>query len=240
MQLNAFPVTQKEARQTGAEFSSEKNKNSLFPTRLRELRKEKGVSQQECADTLGVSKSTLGLWENGDTLPDARSLAQMAEYYGVSADYMLGVSEIKSPDVNIQKICELTGLTEQAAKLLIENNVQAEDSKLGLLEDQKQDYRRLLDAVNTLIYYQPFLLADIAEYLYFRFDHFETDNWSHISTGKTINALGKYGDGSSYAVQVTGEKLADMKLLDIEKALKDLRKDIAENSEDIDTWHMIW
>ena len=58
MQLNTFPVTQKEARQTGAEFSSEKNKNSLFPTRLRELRKEKGVSQQECADTLGVSKST--------------------------------------------------------------------------------------------------------------------------------------------------------------------------------------
>ena len=240
MRENEFPVTRKEAEKTGVEFSSEKNKNAPFPTRLRELRKEKGVSQQQCSEELGISKSAIGYWETGDTLPDAKSVAQMAEYYGVSADYLLGLSDVKSPDVDIRKICEFTGLTELAAKFLIMNNGLAQESEMGLLDDKTMEKRRLLDAVNALVGYQPFLLADIAEYLYFRFDHFETDSRIRIDTGKTISATGKYGDGSSYSIQVTGEKLADMKLLDIEKSLKDLRKDIVEKSDSIDTWSMLW
>ena len=240
MNANVFPVTQKEARQTGVSYSSKQNRESLFPTRLRDLRKEKGVSQQECADTIGVVKSTLGLWENGDTLPDARSLAQMAEYYGVSADYLLGLSDVKSPDVSIQKMCELTGLSEQTVEELIRNNESAEDVDMGLADDVQLEHRRLLDAVNTLVYYQPFLLADIAEYLYFRFEHFETDSKIRINTGGKIHSVGKYGDRSTYAFQVTGEQLADIKLLEIEAALKDLRKGIIDKDDAIDVMHKIW
>ena len=240
MQLNAFPVTQKEARQTGAEFSSEKNKNSLFPTRLRELRKEKGVSQQECADTLGVSKSTLGLWENGDTLPDARSLAQMAEYYGVSADYMLGVSEVKSPDVSTQKICELTGLTEQAVEMLMEIKERKANPEYVPVEGRSLNERRMLDALNQLIYYQPFLLANIGDYLFFDFDHYaiddKEDNLIPIP-GKLIYAVGDYADQHNHVIPISGLELADLKLIHIETDLKKLRSDIASGEKRTTIYH---
>lgn len=69
MERLKFPVTKKDAEKMGIPYSSEANKNALFPSRLRNLRKEKGVSQKELADFLGLSKSTVGLYETGDTLP---------------------------------------------------------------------------------------------------------------------------------------------------------------------------
>ncbi len=114
MEQMFFPVTQKKASQTGTARSSAANKNALFPTQLRKLRKEKGVSQDELSKILGVSKSTLGLWETGDTLPDARSLHDLAVYYGVSADYLLGLSDVQTANMDVKAICEYTGLTEKA------------------------------------------------------------------------------------------------------------------------------
>lgn len=110
MEQMFFPVTQKKASKTGVEWSSVANKNAIFPTQLRDLRREKGVSQDELSKILGVSKSTLGLWETGDTLPDARSLHDLAVYYGVSADYLLGLTDVQTSDTNIKAICEYTGL----------------------------------------------------------------------------------------------------------------------------------
>lgn len=92
MEQSFFPATRREAERRGVPFSSETNKNAPFPSQLRELRKKKGVSQEAFAKVLGVSKSTVGLWETGDTLPDAKSLRGMAEYFDVTADYLLGLS----------------------------------------------------------------------------------------------------------------------------------------------------
>lgn len=114
MEQMFFPVTQKKASQTGVERSSAANKNAIFPTQLRDLRREKGVSQDELSKILGVSKSTLGLWETGDTLPDARSLHDLAVYYGVSADYLLGLSDVRTANTDVRAICEYTGLCNES------------------------------------------------------------------------------------------------------------------------------
>ncbi|MFG6352593.1 MAG: helix-turn-helix domain-containing protein [Oscillospiraceae bacterium] len=92
MKLPFFPVTRREAERQGIPFSSAANKNAPFPTQLRELREKRGVSQAVFAKALGVSKSTVGLWETGDTLPDAKSIRDIAEYFEVTADYLLGLS----------------------------------------------------------------------------------------------------------------------------------------------------
>lgn len=89
MEQLRFPVTRKEAERAGIPYSSEANKNALFPSRLRALREEKGVSQAVLASTLGVSKSTIGLYETGDTLPDIRTADQLANYFEVSSDFLL-------------------------------------------------------------------------------------------------------------------------------------------------------
>ena len=109
-----FPVTKKEAEKKGVRYSSEENRNAIFPSRLRLLREESGVSQATLAAKLGISKSTLGLYETGDTLPDAKTLYDMAKYFKVSADYLLNISAERSADPDIKGVCEYTGLSNEA------------------------------------------------------------------------------------------------------------------------------
>lgn len=119
MERMLFPVTRREAGRLGIQFSSEANKNSCFPSRLRELRKEKGVSQDALSKELGVTKSTIGLWETGDTLPDAKAIFDLANYFGVSADWILGRSDIQSVDNDVRKIHDMLPLSEKAINSLL-------------------------------------------------------------------------------------------------------------------------
>lgn len=118
MEQLIFPITKREAEKQGISYSSSANKDALFPSRLRALRNEKGVSQLELSKVLGVSKSTVGLWETGDTLPDAESLYNIARYFDVSADWLLCTTDTKSVDIDIRGICAITGLDENAIETL--------------------------------------------------------------------------------------------------------------------------
>lgn len=118
MEQMFFPVTKREAERQGIPYSSEQNKDALFPTQLRKLRGEKGVSQDTLSKVIGVSKSTIGLWETGDTLPDAKSVRDLAEYFGVSADFILGLSREKSKDMETRAVCDYTGLSACAVRSL--------------------------------------------------------------------------------------------------------------------------
>lgn len=57
--------------------------------KLRELRKEKGISLKELGAEVGVAESTMSLYENGKRQPDYETLLKLAEYFGVSVDYLL-------------------------------------------------------------------------------------------------------------------------------------------------------
>ena len=59
---------------------------------LSRLRREKGVSQREAAAALGISQALLSHYEKGVREPGLVFLAQACDYYGVSADYILGRS----------------------------------------------------------------------------------------------------------------------------------------------------
>lgn len=67
--------------------------SSVFSRRLRELRDWADMSQAEVADALGVTKSSVSLYERGVNLPDADVVAGLARLYNVSADYLLGLSD---------------------------------------------------------------------------------------------------------------------------------------------------
>lgn len=128
-----FPVTKKEAERTGATYSADANKNALFPSRLRALREERGVSQAALALALGVSKSTIGLYETGDTLPDIKTADDLADYFGISADYLLGRIDVRSRDIEIQSVCSYTGLSEEAIEQILEWKDGATNSSTTLL-----------------------------------------------------------------------------------------------------------
>lgn len=65
----------------------------LFDKRLSQLRKEKGISQKECAETLGIESSKYNKWENGKNCPDYETVCMLANFFDTTTDYLLGNSE---------------------------------------------------------------------------------------------------------------------------------------------------
>lgn len=62
--------------------------------RIKELRAVKNVSQAELGRAIGVERSTVCQYEKGSRMPDNNTLIKIADYFGVSTDYLLGRTEI--------------------------------------------------------------------------------------------------------------------------------------------------
>ena len=89
--------------------------------RLKEERIEKGISLEKLKGAVGISTSNLGDYENDSKNPTIDRLLRIAEFYGVSLDYLAGRTEIKSPEPTIRAICDATGLSEDAVRRLRSN-----------------------------------------------------------------------------------------------------------------------
>ncbi|MDT3325419.1 MAG: helix-turn-helix domain-containing protein [Bacillota bacterium] len=63
---------------------------SVFAERLKELRKEKGLTQQKVADILNISQPNYRRWESGERRPSVETLVMLADYFDVSTDYLVG------------------------------------------------------------------------------------------------------------------------------------------------------
>jgi transcriptional regulator with XRE-family HTH domain len=67
----------------------------MFGERLIELRKEKGLSQKECAAAFGVDASKYNKWENEKNSPDYETVCRLAQFFSTTTDYLLGNSNIR-------------------------------------------------------------------------------------------------------------------------------------------------
>lgn len=119
MKVPIFPVTPKEAEEYGIENRTEANRNCPFAKRLAQLRQEKGLTQQKLADILKCSKSTISLYETGDTVPDAKNIVGLCDIFGVSCDYLLCQTDYRRPE-NERLTVEEMGYSEKAAQKLNE------------------------------------------------------------------------------------------------------------------------
>lgn len=75
-----------------------------FGDNLKRLRKERGLTQTELGAQIGLSKAVVSKYETGMGYPTFDVLIRIAQYFGVTTDYLLGVSGNRTVDV--------TGLTE--------------------------------------------------------------------------------------------------------------------------------
>lgn len=64
---------------------------NILGTRIRELRRERGISQPQLAAAIGVSKGVISFWENGVNEPKASYIVALCKFFGVSSDYLLGL-----------------------------------------------------------------------------------------------------------------------------------------------------
>ena len=67
--------------------------NKSFCERLKELRVEHKLSQAELAKIISVSDGTICFWENGVNEPKMTYIIRLAEYFNVTTDFLLGVSD---------------------------------------------------------------------------------------------------------------------------------------------------
>lgn len=104
---------------------------------IRALRKEAGLTMKQLGAIMGVSESTISLYETGKNEPDISMLKRMAEYFGVSIDTLLG--------------CNSFANAQEAKKQLPAQGEELDESLVSMLLDlNPQDAQRVQDFVQGL------------------------------------------------------------------------------------------
>lgn len=118
--------------------------NIYFGENLKRLRLEKNLTQEKLADFLGVSFQSISKWERGDTYPDITMLPEIASFFKVSIDELLGVNKAQE---------------EEEIKRLLEEHDNFTDSKLikesiyRLKDKYPNDFRVQLRYMSYLIFF---------------------------------------------------------------------------------------
>ena len=94
------------------------DKAHAFSSRFLQLcaQEEKALSQWGAI--FHTTRQTISNWQTGESVPDIIKLADIAQYFGVSTDYLLGLSDTKSPNASAKAAVEYTGLSEDAVERL--------------------------------------------------------------------------------------------------------------------------
>lgn len=109
---------------------------SSFGERLKELRKDFNLTQEQLANKFFLNKSSISRYENGTQLPEHDQLEKIADYFGVSIDYLLGRTNIKNTTNNNDNKSKLTKKDEKdIEKALSETLEKLENSQDGLMFD---------------------------------------------------------------------------------------------------------
>mgnify|MGYP000857950207 FL=1 len=96
--------------------------------RIKELRKQRKITQKALADIFGVSVRTIQKWEHGDTAIKAVKTKKLADYFEVSEGYLFGYSQ--SPDIQEEKGLQLSKCQQYLLKLI--------SIKASLLREQEE------------------------------------------------------------------------------------------------------
>lgn len=93
-----------------------------MPNRIRELRKQHGLTMKQLGAKVGLAESTISQYETGKRQPDNETLLKFGELFDVSVDYILGSAQKQpSPDVTMD---DFTYAMYQEGKELTEENKQ--------------------------------------------------------------------------------------------------------------------
>lgn len=121
-------------------------KSFSFQKRFKELVGDT-ATQEEIAGKVNTSRQNVGNWLNGKSKPDIYALAEISKGYGVSADWLLGLTDVKTNDTTLSGVCEYTGLNEKSLQY-IENIKTLDNIRAQQNVNKKYSY---MDTLNILI-----------------------------------------------------------------------------------------
>ena len=87
--------------------------------RLKELRKEKKLTQKELAEEIGISKRTLAYWENGESQIKPEKAEKLANFFGVSIAHLLGYEDDDFKNETDIKVAVLDEALEKLREIMV-------------------------------------------------------------------------------------------------------------------------
>ncbi len=95
---------------------------------IRKLRQEKGITQNELSNYLGLTPKMVSFYELGERFPPYDIINKLADYFEVSTDYLLGRSEIKNPEKLLNNYSKLSLENLKEIETCIEQNKKQRNS----------------------------------------------------------------------------------------------------------------
>lgn len=190
-----------------------------FQAALLELQGDMTI--EEFAKKIGLSRATTGFYISGSRLPDALRLRQIAEKCNVSADWLLGLSNVRATDPDIRAFSEITGLSENSATTLSNlhqwgfNETQetidillydATYCNVGNVNGRSYRYRSILDLIRLFLSYKG------------------SGKSHHIFSNGTISSSSNDGTISSNAIELNDRVIENAILMEIQQALLNLKE----------------
>lgn len=125
----------------------------VFKNRFNELLQksiEEGHQQKEITEKTGISPASITQYKNGTSVPKGAVLESLANYFNVSANYLLGKSD--TPTYTFEDINKKTGLSQKAIETLYKLQHNCFEKDIDITEDKKIDnfYSSQLDILNLL------------------------------------------------------------------------------------------
>lgn len=137
----------------------------MFADILRQLRAESDISQGKLAKSIGVSGGNVSSWESGESKPGYTALCSLAQFFGVSADYLLEISPKKENDLsddrqlieNIKKeqrlFCDGSPLDAEEADLIAMFRLLPEEEREDIFDIVHLKYKRRVERKRESIYW---------------------------------------------------------------------------------------
>lgn len=121
---------------------------SLFSLRIQSLRRDKGESQQEVADYLGVQRATYSGYERGIIVPPYEKIKKLADYYGVTVSYLMGETNFKTFDISNEVDDGIPDIKKQLQLIsdeLLSNITSVRCDSVLLTDDEKKNILPFID-----------------------------------------------------------------------------------------------
>ena len=137
----------------------DEHNKKVIGERLNTLLAVKDLKQKDVADLLGVTENTVSYYVTGARCPNTDQIIAIAKKWNVSADYLLGLSDVMSTAQNKKIACEVTGLTEEIVEFLVAAQKQDElcnyvlENNYAVLYPSYKDHKNVTDlfVVNMIL-----------------------------------------------------------------------------------------
>ncbi|MGN1457413.1 MAG: helix-turn-helix domain-containing protein, partial [Acutalibacteraceae bacterium] len=144
--------------------------NQIIGSRISNLRKQANEKQEDLAKVIKCNRASLANYENGKRMIDINRLIMIAEHYNTTTDYLLGLSDVSTTDVDIKQVCDYTGLSEIAVQELNDENVKIQDDEdisiyseimSRFIEECSSDFVRYIDEYDVCNWVSDLLQNDM-------------------------------------------------------------------------------